>query len=791
MDSPRVLVALAVVAGLALAAVLVVPGWRRSGLSGEVSATARLWPGCDLDRVVWERSGEASVTLKRVDGGPGYSVLDGAEGGPWPADDAAVRDLFGTLTLLRAERRFPVERGERGLGSPRVRVRAVCDDGRETEFAIGDRIAALDRVWLATDTAESGADVDYLIAGHAARSIDRTVAELRARQVFPQLERMRDGLDDGVSLEVQATAGQVRIAGDPAMVELGSDVFDGLGGRDGLGERLRVRADSGRVSELVQRLSELRIARFVGARVDAVGIAAADEPVLVVMVGRDSQPASGEGSRGDAAPGRERDAGAPVPWTLRAWGECSRHAEGASAEGAVVPLRYVETPIGAGCIAADALQAIEALVSGSMLAHQLLDPSMQLGAVEIMPAPTSAGAALEMEAFALIARGGAWSLRVGGGGRHEDVGAGAAGASDFDQMAEVEAVRTWLRDLAGATSGSYLSADDPRISGEASLTITLRGGRDGGRSAGGAPGTGVSGAPGADGTSGGRSADGVGGVRGTGMGGAQGAGEGGTRGADAGGARIERIRIFRALGDAPAVWYARRDQEPIAFALDHPVHASGLLSIAGLDHEKRGNAALGDVRDAVGALRFRPRGLLSREPYSLREVRAYRRGQLVAHIERGDGLSDWRVRVPAGHVLRADAQRGWASERVVAEPSRVEAGGTAAEARRAQARDAAAETRASGAIIDLLRQAIARLRAQRFIAEEPRPTHRLSPPPLRVEAHFDPGPLDPDDALLSHVIEFGADTADGCLARLDGRGPVFELDGARCDLLSGQWTQPR
>ncbi|GAB4559931.1 MAG: hypothetical protein Tsb0020_06180 [Haliangiales bacterium] len=733
--------------------------------------------------MVWERPDEASVTLKRADGGPGYSVLDGSEGGPRPADDAAVRDLFGTLTLLRAERSFPVEREERGLDSPRVRVRAMCDDGGETEFAIGDRIAALDRVWLAMGRAESSADVDYLIAGYAARSIDRTAAELRARQVFPQLERMRDGFDEGVSLEVRATTGRVRIVGDPAMIQLdGSDAFDGLGGRDGLGERLRVRADSGRVSELLRRLSELRIARFVGARVDAVGAEAADEPDTVVMIGRDSQLAPGTRSGRDVAPEREQDAGSPVPWTLRAWGACSPLVEDTAADVFVVPLRYVETPIGAGCVAADALQAIEALVSGSLLAHQLLDPSMRLGAVEIAPAPTSAGAALEMEAFALIARGGAWSLRVGGGGWGEDAGVGAAGVSDLDQRAEVEAVRAWLRDLAGATSGDYLVADDPRISAEASLTITLRGGRDGERGAGGASGVSAGETLGVDD---------VGGGRGAGTGGAQDVGAGGAQGADAGGARIERIRIFRALGDAPAVWYARRDQEPIAFALDHPVHASGLLSIAGLDYENGGSAALGDVRDAVGALRFRPRELLSREPYSLRELRAYRRGRLVAHIERGNGLSDWRVRVPAGHVLRADTPSGRAPEGAVTEPGRVHGGGFVAGSSRVEDGVARAEARASGVVIDSLRQAIARLRAQRFIAAEPRPAHRLSPPVLRVEARFDPGPLDPDDAPLRHVIELGADTLDGCLARLDGHGSVFEIDRARCALLSGRWTQRR
>jgi hypothetical protein len=135
------------------------------------------------------------------------------------------------------------------------------------------------------------------------------------------------------------------------------------------------------------------------------------------------------------------------------------------------------------------------------------------------------------------------------------------------------------------------------------------------------------------------------------------------------------------------------------------------------------------------------------EPFALREVLARDRGRLSEHLVRGQLLSDWDARVPP----RAAVIPG---------------------------------------IVDDLRQAVARVHARRLVAAAPIPAHGLEPPRRRIEAVFDPGPLD-GDAPIRHHLDLGADTAQGCLARLDGQGPIFELERQICDTLLGPWTAPR
>jgi hypothetical protein len=181
----------------------------------------------------------------------------------------------------------------------------------------------------------------------------------------------------------------------------------------------------------------------------------------------------------------------------------------------------------------------------------------------------------------------------------------------------------------------------------------------------------------------------------------------------------------RPSGAAPR-WLALRDGEPILLVIDTDLHAAGVLP--------------------VEPMRFLPRTLLVREPFALREVSAHEHGRVSEHLARGELLDDWAARAPA----RASARPG---------------------------------------IIDALRQTVARLRAVRFVAEAPAPSHRLTPPRRRIEAVFDPGPLDADVPIRDRV-DIGADTPGGCLARLDtGRpSPVFELDRRTCDTLLGPWT---
>jgi hypothetical protein len=173
-------------------------------------------------------------------------------------------------------------------------------------------------------------------------------------------------------------------------------------------------------------------------------------------------------------------------------------------------------------------------------------------------------------------------------------------------------------------------------------------------------------------------------------------------------------------------WLARRNGEPLYLVLDRAPHAAAITP--------------------VEPLRFLPRTLLEQEPFALREAVASERGRVSEHLVRGELLDDWQVRVPALASVRPG-------------------------------------------VVDALRQTLARLRAVRLVAESPAPAHRLSAPRRRVEAVFDPGPLDAD-VPLRHRVDIGAGTAQGCLARLDDRGPVFELDRRACQTLLGPWTAP-
>lgn len=182
--------------------------------------------------------------------------------------------------------------------------------------------------------------------------------------------------------------------------------------------------------------------------------------------------------------------------------------------------------------------------------------------------------------------------------------------------------------------------------------------------------------------------------------------------------RTEELAFFRPVRGKP--WLVRRNDEPVFLALDPAVVVGerGILP--------------------AGPDRFRRRQLLALEPYGLREAVARRGGRVVEHVVRGELISDWDVRVPAGKGLRAGA-------------------------------------------IDDLREAAGRLRARRYLASAWRGPRR------EVEVVFDPGPLDP--APRRHRIDIGARTEAGCVARLDDDPALFELDQAACDALLGPWTR--
>jgi uncharacterized protein DUF4340 len=80
--------------------------------------------------------------------------------------------------------------------------------------------------------------------------------------------------------------------------------------------------------------------------------------------------------------------------------------------------------------------------------------------------------------------------------------------------------------------------------------------------------------------------------------------------------------------------------------------------------------------------------------------------------------------------------------------------------------------------------AVARLEAERWVAEADAPEYGLNPPRLAVSFLADEGP-----APKAHALALGADAAGGVFARLDG-GPVFVASRALIDALSA-WAIDR
>lgn len=403
MPSTRSLVILAgVTALLALAAIVDLARPDR-----DAPRSRRLVPACDsVMRVDWERATVAPVALQRVDGRT-YELVESRDAGEvrLPADERVVEDVLGTLELLSPRRALPARRAERGLAPARLHVRVTCADGRVTVLALGDRVAAMDRVWLARFS-DAQADTDYLIEGHAARALDRRADELRARRVFARLgERLAaDGLAGETRIELQQGDRALALSGRPALVHLDAAVPS-------------ARADIDQVSALVRGLRDLAIVHFVAAAGDPATSAA---------------PAA---SAGLAAPLRIRvsDGSATVA-TLEELGPCPAPAQ-ATAEPA---LRLVRTQIGAGCVAADALAALAAFLDQPrrMIARALVAPG-DWQRIRILD-PDGVG-------LVLVPRGGDAAMTVD----HE-------GHGSETLAAERAAVDEWLGALAAAASGAVV-----------------------------------------------------------------------------------------------------------------------------------------------------------------------------------------------------------------------------------------------------------------------------------------------------------------------------------------------
>jgi hypothetical protein len=343
---------LAILAGVTALLVLAVV-WDLARPGRDVApGSRRLVPACDsVARVVWERPGAASVILERMYGlGYELSVPQGAGETRVPADERVVEDVLGTLELLSARRALPASRVERGLDQARLRVLVTCRGGRTTTLALGNRVAAMDRVWLArldADADQPGPHdlIDYLIEGHAARALDRSLDDLRARRVFASLAASlaADGLSGDARIELRQGSRALALRGRPALVDLDSESLEP-----------RVRADFGQVSTLVQRLRDLVIVRFVEGAPDDRADAGHIAPLTI-----------------------HARVQSHVAATLEELGPCPPPALPAPADAPAEPrdLRLVRTQLGTGCVAADALAAVAAFLDQPqrMIARTLVD----------------------------------------------------------------------------------------------------------------------------------------------------------------------------------------------------------------------------------------------------------------------------------------------------------------------------------------------------------------------------------------------------------------------------------
>ncbi|ACY18132.1 hypothetical protein, partial [Haliangium ochraceum] len=686
-------------------------------------SSQRLLGDCGVPvRVQWLRPEAPPVTLRP---GSEYSYVlcvgascerDIGQATDIPADAEMVRDVLGTLELLSARRSLSASREQRGLAPPRLRLLVNCAGGGQAELLMGARLleddedgddgddgadgdgrASLERAWVARGDAADD-DTDYLIDAHDAEVLDLRVDELRRRRVF-------SGLADGTG------AAEARIAlerGERSIAVTLTPPRLEIPGEDGFAQ-----ADAERLAALVEQVAALRIAVFSDLEIPLPAASAPAAPEKPSAADADAAPSPSSASdagvalvasdadAGVALAASDADAGmsdagaAPGEDAGQTGGddaEVEGTADGAASAGAPllslrvesktrtamleelgpcpaaiapadITARLVRTHIGTGCIAADALAALDGFFDPASLISRRVVPAGEAWASIRMELPYGLSLLFQAEASGL-------SMFV-------DYGA----HGDEEREAETAALRDWL---AGIDAAVGLDPPDPAGAAQDALLVSPEAlPRD--------PVPVVSlvfQAPGA-------------------------------------GAREIYVGLFRDPRPAAVQRYlARRGMEPVYLTLGKSPHIDGI--------------------EPVEPLRFVPRTLLVREPYALREVIARRGKRVDEHLLRGELLDDWSMPVPPG-----------------AKPS--------------------------GERIERLRQSLAQMRASRMVAEVPAPEHGLSAPRREIEAVFDPGPLDADAPPEHYWLRIGAPSADGCFARLDNRGPVFELSAESCELLLGSW----
>jgi hypothetical protein len=224
--------------------------------------------------------------------------------GRYATDEAAVRELLGGLEYLSFRRKLPAEPerdAARGLDAPRARILVTDVSGATTELRVGKTEPALGRTWLAV----AGRREVYLVDAYAARALDVGVDELRRREPF------RFAPDDVDKLVVERDGKTVALHGQALCVEVSGGC---------------AHADRARVGEVLDRLSDLKVSRFlrepgaagvkitVGGETLTVGGACPDAPDERRVDSSAIGPACVAAAAGDGLAAVAAD---PVDWVAR------------------------------------------------------------------------------------------------------------------------------------------------------------------------------------------------------------------------------------------------------------------------------------------------------------------------------------------------------------------------------------------------------------------------------------------------------------------------------------------
>jgi hypothetical protein len=224
--------------------------------------------------------------------------------GRFATDEAAVRELLGALEYLSFRRKLPAESEKdaaRGLDAPRVVVQVTDTSGATTEVRVGKTEPALGRTWIAV----AGRREVYLVDAYAARSLDVSADELRRREPF---HFVADEVDRILVLRDGKT---VTLHGQPLCVEVAGGC---------------AHADRARVGEVLDRLADLKVTRFlkergasgvhlvVGGEELTVGGACPDAPDERRIDSSAIGPACVAGAAGDALSAVAAD---PIDWVAR------------------------------------------------------------------------------------------------------------------------------------------------------------------------------------------------------------------------------------------------------------------------------------------------------------------------------------------------------------------------------------------------------------------------------------------------------------------------------------------